>query len=98
MSPGLASQYTETQRREAAEWFVLINEQDDPETDTLQAWLQWMDAHEGNRYAFEAVAQVWQSQTFNNTPKRWMRPIEQTIFKLQHCKKKEYHNAPKQAT
>ncbi len=61
MNAGPMTLYTEAQRREAADWFVLINEQDDPETDTLQAWLQWMDAHEGNRQAFEAVAQVWQS-------------------------------------
>ena len=33
--------YTEAQRREAAEWFVVIHDENDPNADTLQAWLRW---------------------------------------------------------
>ena len=52
---------SEAQRREAAEWFIVIDSEDDPSTETLQTWLQWMDAQEGNRRAFEAIAQAWHS-------------------------------------
>lgn len=55
--------YTEAQRREAAEWFVVIHDENDPNADTLQAWLRWLDVDERNRKAFEAVAQAW-----HNTP------------------------------
>jgi len=51
--------YTEAQRREAADWFVLIHAESDPQTETVQTWLRWMDQNEGNRVAFEAVAQAW---------------------------------------
>ncbi|HEY4972523.1 MAG TPA: FecR domain-containing protein [Steroidobacteraceae bacterium] len=51
--------YSDAQRREAAEWFVVIRDEDDPNADTLQGWLRWMEATEGNRVAFEAVAQAW---------------------------------------
>jgi transmembrane sensor len=51
--------YTDSQRREAAEWFVVIRDEDDPNAETLQGWLRWMEATEGNRVAFEAVAQAW---------------------------------------
>jgi len=51
--------YTDTQRREAADWFVIIHAEDDPGSETLQAWLRWMDQLEGNRQAFESVAQAW---------------------------------------
>jgi transmembrane sensor len=53
--------YSETQRREAAEWFIVINGEDDPNPETLQAWLQWMEADAGNQRAFEAIAQAWHS-------------------------------------
>jgi transmembrane sensor len=53
--------YTEAQRREAAEWFIVINAEDDPNPETLQTWLQWMDADAGNQRAFEAIAQAWHS-------------------------------------
>jgi transmembrane sensor len=53
--------YTELQRREAAEWFLVIHDKDDPKPETLQAWLRWVDQDEGNRVAFESVAQAWHS-------------------------------------
>lgn len=49
----------EAQRREAAEWFVIIHADDEPSSETLQAWLRWLDQHDGNRLAFESVAQAW---------------------------------------
>jgi transmembrane sensor len=51
--------YTAAQRQEAAEWFVVIREEVDPNAETLRAWLRWSEADEGNRLAFEAVAQAW---------------------------------------
>ena len=51
--------YTDEQRRQAAEWFVVIHADDDPGAETLQAWLRWMDQAEGNRQAFEAVEHAW---------------------------------------
>jgi transmembrane sensor len=57
--PSPAVPYTATQRREAAEWFVVIREEPDAKAETLQAWLRWSEADEGNRLAFEAVAQAW---------------------------------------
>jgi len=51
--------YTEAQRREAAEWFVAIHDEGDPNAETLQAWLRWLERDEGNRLAFESVARAW---------------------------------------
>ncbi len=51
--------YTETQRQAAADWFVIIHAEEEPSSETLQAWLRWMDQHEGNRMSFEAIAQAW---------------------------------------
>lgn len=51
--------YSDLQRREAADWFVIIRAEDAPDAATLQAWLRWLEASEGNRLAFEAIAQVW---------------------------------------
>ena len=51
--------YTELQRQAAAEWFVIIHAEMEPSSETLQAWLRWMDQHEGNRLAFESVALAW---------------------------------------
>jgi transmembrane sensor len=51
--------YSDTQRREAADWFVVIQAAEAPTGDSLQAWLRWLDEEEGNRAAFEAVAQTW---------------------------------------
>lgn len=58
-SPTSRVPYTESQRREAADWFLVIHAEDDPDVDSVQAWLLWMDQDEGNRAAFEAVAQAW---------------------------------------
>jgi transmembrane sensor len=51
--------YSASQGREAAEWFVVIHSEDEPNPDTLQAWLRWLDQDEGNRVAFESVARAW---------------------------------------
>lgn len=54
-----ASSYSAAQRREAAEWFIVIHGETDPEPETLQAWLRWMAADEAHRTAFEAVSAAW---------------------------------------
>lgn len=59
MSAMSGTPYSDLQRREAAEWFVIIRAEDAPEAATLQAWLRWLEASEGNRLAFEAIAQAW---------------------------------------
>lgn len=51
--------YTDAQRREAADWFVVIRDEIDPDAESMQAWLRWMDEHQGNRAAFDSVARVW---------------------------------------
>jgi transmembrane sensor len=51
--------YTEAQRREAADWFVVIHSEVDPRTESSQTWLRWVDQDEGNRVAFESVAKAW---------------------------------------
>lgn len=51
--------YSAAQRREASEWFIVIRDEKDPAAQTLQAWLRWMEADEGNRLAFEAVSAAW---------------------------------------
>src|SRR3981081_3202860 len=51
--------YTELQRQQAAEWFLVIHDNDEPKPDSLQAWLRWMDRDEGNRLAFESGAHAW---------------------------------------
>lgn len=53
------SLYSDEQRREAAEWFVAIRDEIDPDAESMRAWLQWMEQHEGNRAAFDAVARAW---------------------------------------
>ena len=59
--------YSDVQRREAADWFVVIQADEAPTGDSLQAWLRWLDQGEGNRAAFEAVAQAWHSTPDNLT-------------------------------
>jgi transmembrane sensor len=51
--------YTDLQRREAAEWFLVIHDKVEPKPDSLQAWLRWMEQDVGNRLAFESVAEAW---------------------------------------
>lgn len=51
--------YTAVQRREAADWFVVIHAEVDPQAESIQAWLRWMDHHESNRAAFDSVARAW---------------------------------------
>jgi transmembrane sensor len=51
--------YTDAQRQQAADWFVIIRDEIDPNAESMQAWMQWMDQHEGNRAAFDAVARAW---------------------------------------
>ncbi len=47
--------------RGAAEWFLTIESTQDPDAETLQAWLRWLESSEDNRRAFEEIAQVWHS-------------------------------------
>jgi transmembrane sensor len=54
-----APSYSDTQRREAADWFVVIQGEVDPQAESIQGWLRWMDQDEGNRAAFDAVALAW---------------------------------------
>lgn len=58
-STGASLGYTAAQRREAAEWFIVIHGQAELEAETLQAWLRWMEADEAHRTAFEAVSAAW---------------------------------------
>jgi transmembrane sensor len=51
--------YTAVQRRTAADWFVVIHDDEEPSAEVLQSWLRWMDENRGNRLAFEAIAQAW---------------------------------------
>jgi transmembrane sensor len=51
--------YTDAQRLAAADWFVVIRDEIDPNAESIQAWLRWMDEEDGNRAAFDAVARVW---------------------------------------
>ncbi|HEX4378054.1 MAG TPA: FecR domain-containing protein [Steroidobacteraceae bacterium] len=62
--PADAASYSDEQRREAADWFVIIRSEkvagaDGGGTESIQAWLKWMDQDEGNRAAFDAVARAW---------------------------------------
>ncbi len=59
MSVAREQDYTAEQRTEAAEWFVVMREDQDPDPELLQAWLQWMEASAGNRSAFQAVERAW---------------------------------------
>jgi transmembrane sensor len=65
-SPGTS--YTESQCQEAADWFVIIQAEDEPGNETLQAWLRWMDQNEGNRVAFESIAHAWHGTTGSTAP------------------------------
>jgi transmembrane sensor len=58
-SPPAALPYTDMQRQEATDWFVIIQGEVDPNAESMQAWLRWMDEHEGNRAAFDSVAVAW---------------------------------------
>ena len=51
--------YSDVQRKEAADWFVIIHAEDEPNSETLKAWLRWLDQHKGNRAAFTSIAQIW---------------------------------------
>src|SRR5688500_2170630 len=56
---GTSAGYSTAQRREAAEWFIVIHGETEPEAETLQAWLRWMEADDAHRTAFEAVSAAW---------------------------------------
>jgi transmembrane sensor len=65
--------YSEAQRREAAEWFVIIRAEraagaEMGGAESIQAWLKWMEQHEGNRAAFDAVARAWHGIPSSNLP------------------------------
>lgn len=51
--------YTDKQRREAAEWFIIIRADQDPPVESIQAWLRWMNQQVGNRAAFDAMVRAW---------------------------------------
>jgi len=55
--------YTAEQRLQAAQWFFDIHDTADPTSELLHQWLQWMDAAEGNRLAFEAVEAAYYQTT-----------------------------------
>jgi transmembrane sensor len=59
--------YGMEQRREAAEWFVIIYSKETPDPSVLQSWLAWLDCEEGNKRAFEAVAAAWHGMTVRST-------------------------------
>lgn len=50
--------------RGAAEWFLAIRSEKEPEPETVQAWLRWLEASEENRQAFEDIAQVWNATPY----------------------------------
>jgi len=54
-----AGSFPDVRGKEAAEWFVIIHSEDEPNPDTLQAWLRWLEQDDGNRIAFESVARAW---------------------------------------
>ena len=58
-SPSSNLPYTDAQRREAADWFIVIHAETDPKAESIQAWLRWMEQHDGNRAAFDSVARAW---------------------------------------
>src|ERR1700722_2985148 len=70
MSAVPSPNYSDAQRREAAEWFVEIHARTEPDVDALQAWLRWMESADGNRVAFEAVVAAWYA-----APKPLMVPL-----------------------
>jgi len=43
---------------EAEQWFIEISADTNPSTETLQRWLQWLDASEQNRKAFGEIERV----------------------------------------
>ena len=45
--------------REAADWFMIIHDTEDPPPEVLQQWLAWLDASEENQRAFERTARIW---------------------------------------
>lgn len=50
----------ETERLEAAQWFLDIHDTEDPSPDLLQEWIRWMEASESHRRAFAAIESAWQ--------------------------------------
>jgi transmembrane sensor len=51
--------YTEAERLQAAQWFLDIREVEEPAPDMLHDWVQWMEAADTHRLAFEAVERTW---------------------------------------
>jgi transmembrane sensor len=51
--------YTEAQRREAVDWFLVMQANAEPSAESLQGWLRWMEQDDGNRAAFESVSRAW---------------------------------------
>lgn len=45
--------------REASEWFVTIQANQDLPPERLQDWLRWLEASPDNKRAFEQIARIW---------------------------------------
>lgn len=45
--------------REASEWFVTIQANQELPPERLQAWLRWLEASPDNKCAFEQIARIW---------------------------------------
>ncbi|MBL8267902.1 FecR family protein [Steroidobacter sp.] len=45
--------------REASEWFVTIQSNQDLPPERLQDWLRWLEASPDNKQAFEQIARIW---------------------------------------
>src|SRR5437879_5441687 len=60
--------YTEAQRREAADWFAVIHSEYDSSTESSQSWLRWADQDQGNRAAFESIAEAWHATPRSSAP------------------------------
>lgn len=48
---------------QAAEWFMIIHAAEDPSAELVQQWLDWIEASDENRRAFEEVVRVWHDIT-----------------------------------
>lgn len=51
------------QQRNAADWFVAVHSAEDPAPELVEEWLQWLEASEEHKSAFEDVARIWRSTT-----------------------------------
>jgi transmembrane sensor len=52
-------EYTPEQLQQAAEWFLLIHDAEEPSIELLQEWTRWLNESEGHRKAFEHAEQAY---------------------------------------